>query len=272
MAKRSTPPPKRAANIPAADVPDAIAKLERRLRDFEGAKPEAHDGNLYDLFESLCHKLDGTLADVFGADTLDFDRWHVSRNEFSVGYIPFGGNSIPRHEYIEAFNGARATAISRLNAAIELLRERLEPAESGVAKVLRAYDGLELHADIAAAVNDLYHGGHYANAIEDAVKALNDRVRLRSGLPEDGATLMQRAFGGADPVLRFNDFADQFDKDEQQGFMMMFWGAVAGLRNPRAHKLIKDDPERALEFIAFVSLLAKLLDGATKRRLAGRTS
>ena len=54
------------------------------------------------------------------------------------------------------------------------------------------------------------------------------------------------------------------DEDEQQGFMMMFGGAVAGLRNPRAHKLIKDDPERALEFIAFVSLLAKLLDGAKK--------
>jgi hypothetical protein len=38
--------------------------------------------------------------------------------------------------------------------------------------------------------------------------------------------------------------------------MMMFSGAVAGLCNPRAHNLIKDDPERVLEFIAFVSLLA----------------
>ena len=45
--------------------------------------------------------------------------------------------------------------------------------------------------------------------------------------------------------------------------MMMFSGAVAGLRNPRAHSFIEDDPERALEFIAFVSLLAKLLDEAS---------
>jgi hypothetical protein len=37
-----------------------------------------------------------------------------------------------------------------------------------------------------------------------------------------------------------------------------------GLRNPRAHGFIKDDPERALEYIAFISLLAKLLDGAEK--------
>jgi hypothetical protein len=39
---------------------------------------------------------------------------------------------------------------------------------------------------------------------------------------------------------------------------------MAGFRNPRAHKFIEDDPERALECIAFVSLLAKLLDGAER--------
>ena len=46
--------------------------------------------------------------------------------------------------------------------------------------------------------------------------------------------------------------------------MMMFSGAVTGLRNPRAHKIINDDPEKALEFVAFISLLAKLADKATK--------
>ena len=46
--------------------------------------------------------------------------------------------------------------------------------------------------------------------------------------------------------------------------MMMLSGAVAGLRNPRAHRLIKDDAERALEFIAYISLLAKLVDEAQK--------
>ena len=46
----------------------------------------------------------------------------------------------------------------------------------------------------------------------------------------------------------------------------MLSGAVAGLRNPRAHRLTKDDPERALEFIAYVSLLAKLVDDATRRK------
>jgi uncharacterized protein (TIGR02391 family) len=68
------------------------------------------------------------------------------------------------------------------------------------------------------------------------------------------------AFSPNSPVLKFNALANQSDKDEQKGFMQMFAGAVSGLRNPRAHGFLKDDPERALEFIAFVSLLAKLLD------------
>jgi uncharacterized protein (TIGR02391 family) len=73
---------------------------------------------------------------------------------------------------------------------------------------------------------------------------------------------MQTAFSPKNPVLKFNKLASQSDIDEQQGFMFMFCGAVSGLRNPRAHGFIQDDPERALEFIAFVSLLAKLLGEA----------
>jgi uncharacterized protein (TIGR02391 family) len=73
---------------------------------------------------------------------------------------------------------------------------------------------------------------------------------------------MERAFSPNNPILKFNDVSDQSGRDEQKGFMMLFSGAVSGLRNPRAHGFIHDDAERALEFIAFVSLLAKLLDEA----------
>jgi uncharacterized protein (TIGR02391 family) len=131
-------------------------------------------------------------------------------------------------------------------------------------RVVQAYSNLALHPEIGEAANKLYLDGHYANAIEAAVKALNNLVRLRSGKELNGDNLMTTVFSPNNPILRFNDLEDQSDRDEQKGFMLMFAGAVAGLRNPRAHKLIKDDPERALEFIAFVSLLAKLLDGAKK--------
>ncbi|MCZ2500774.1 TIGR02391 family protein, partial [Xylophilus sp. Kf1] len=94
---------------------------------------------------------------------------------------------------------------------------------------------LDLHPEIARAASKLYKDGHYSSAVEHSVKALNGLVRLRSGLEHDGSTLMERAFNPSNPAIRFNALADQSDKDEQKGFMMMFSGAVAGLRNPRAH-------------------------------------
>lgn len=155
--------------------------------------------------------------------------------------------------------------IVKLKTLIETLEEQIEDEVPGEgARVLRAYNGLDIHPEIARAAPPLYRDGHYANAIEASVKALNGLVRLRSDLEQDGTTLMERAFSPSNPVLKFNALQDQSDKDEQKGFMQLFSGAVSGLRNPRAHGFIKDDPERALEFIAFVSLLAKLLDEAKR--------
>ena len=169
-------------------------------------------------------------------------------------------------EVLEAVGRNRERALALLRQEVVLLKEQLGDDEGGgtADRTIRAYSNLDLHPEIARAASGLYRDGHYANAIVDAVIALNGLVRMRSGAELDGTALMQTVFSPKSPVLRFNDLADQSDRDEQQGFMMMFSGAVAGLRNPRAHKLIKDDPERALEFVAYVSLLAKLLDGATK--------
>jgi hypothetical protein len=46
--------------------------------------------------------------------------------------------------------------------------------------------------------------------------------------------------------------------------MFLYAGAMLALRNPRAHELIQDDPKQALEYIGFLSLLAKLLDRARR--------
>ena len=73
------------------------------------------------------------------------------------------------------------------------------------------------------------------------MKALNLLVRLSSGLELDGMPL-QQAFSPKNPILKFNDLSNKSDEDEQTGFMMMFSGAVSGLRNPRAHGFINDDP------------------------------
>jgi uncharacterized protein (TIGR02391 family) len=76
---------------------------------------------------------------------------------------------------------------------------------------------------------------------------------------------MSTVFSKNDPVLAINDLADQTDRDEQEGIMHLFMGAILGLRNPRAHALFDDSAELALEYVALLSLLAKIVE-KTKRR------
>jgi uncharacterized protein (TIGR02391 family) len=231
-----------------------------RLEELQALKPEAI-ADFDTEGERISHKIEATLIDVFRQDTIEFDRYSIAPSLFTIWVT--GG--VPRGESLRWFRDALQSARSKLETAIEILEERLQDAApSGPLRALKAYEGLALHPQIEEAASGLFRDGRYANAILDAVKALNNLVRLRSGEESDGTQLMERVFAPKNPILRFNEFADQSDTDEQRGFMMMFSGAVAGLRNPRAHKFIEDDPERALEFIAFISLLAKLLDKAKK--------
>ena len=49
-----------------------------------------------------------------------------------------------------------------------------------------------------------------------------------------------------------------------RGMMYLYAGVMLAFRNPRAHGLINDDAEEALDIISFVSFLAKALDGAKR--------
>ena len=260
---RASSAPARPADLSAEQLHAGIPKLERRIADLDSIKPE-NISEFSSEASSVANRINARLLDIFGIDTIEYKTYEVSWS--SLVRMTIGGT--PRHLEVEAFERGVNSARRKLQTAIDVMRERLDDVSSGSesGRPLRAYEGLDLHPEISRAASDLYRDGHYANAIEDAVKAINALVRMRSGVELDGTALMQTVFSPKAPVLCFNDLQDQSDRDEQQGFMMMFAGAVAGLRNPRAHKLIKDDPERALEFIAFVSLLAKLLDGAKKTR------
>jgi uncharacterized protein (TIGR02391 family) len=246
------------AYISLADIPSAIRKLTRRLNQLEELPPINADTDLTGLANEIATKVNATIDDVFEEDTQEAKTFHISPFSF------LGGGSHPS-ERVRAFNKTLSRTIAMLKVAIEGLQEKSADAEGDATeRTLRTYQGLALHPEIARAASKLYQDGHYSNAVEDAVKALNNLVRLRSGLEYEGTTLMERAFNPTTPVIKFNDLSTQSDRDEQKGFMLMFSGAVSGLRNPRAHEFIHDDPERALEFIAFVSLLAKLLDEAKR--------
>lgn len=258
--KVSSPQP---ANLTNEQARAAIPRLRRRLDELSALKVEELTESTADnVLDDLDRRVDETMVNIYGPDTLDYHRYHIGGLDDSP--IIMGGGGPSWHERRGYIRSAVERAIGKLNSAISILTERLEDAgETAATRAITAYRGLDLHPEIARAASKLYSDGHYANAIEAAVKALNGLVRLRSGIDNlDGTTLMEKVFSPKTPVLKFNNLTSQSDLDEQKGFMQLFAGAVSGLRNPRAHGFIQDDPERALEFIAFVSLLAKLLDEA----------
>jgi len=245
MARPPQSRPRARATIETDRIPWAIKKLQRRLSELERLQQQPEEWLTDGASTLLSSNINAAIDEVFGQDTAD-------AADFSVNWTFFSANRMnpTQQDRLAAFSKGLVRASNGIRSAIERLEERQRDAnEDGSSTILRAYEGLELHPEIARAASDLYRDGHYSNAIRDAVIALNDLVRLRSGESKDGANLMEFVFNPNNPVLKFNALADESDRNEQLGFMKMLAGAVAGLRNPRAHSLIEDDAERALEFI-----------------------
>ncbi len=264
MTKRKNPEPVE-ANLSYQQMEVAIPKIDRRIADLDSFDVDSVNDRGDARIDALEKSLDALLVSVFGAGTVEYDRYHWQVTRLDTASINMM-HQTPIHEVREGLRRGIATAKAHLETIKKGFLEELGDAGlTSAGKTLKAYEGMELHLEIERAVGNLYRDGHYANAVEDATKALNALVRMRSGVEDkDGSALMEAVFSPKNPVLKFNKLADASDIDEQRGFMMMFAGAIAGLRNPRAHKIIKDDPEMALEFIAFVSLLAKLVDKSSK--------
>lgn len=261
--------PKRAepqsANLSLQQMELAIPKIDRRLVDLDTLDVNSVNDRSDSRINALEAQLDSLLVSIFGHGTVEYERykWTVTKLDTASVNMFYG---TPLDEVRDGLRQGIANSKAQLEAIkAGFLEELSDAGRTTTGKTLKAYEGLELHPAIERAAGKLFRDGHYANAVEDSVKALNALVRMNSGIDDkDGTALMEHVFSPKNPVLKFNSLSDSSEIDEQRGFMMMFSGAVAGLRNPRAHKIIKDDPEMALEFIAFISLLAKLADRTTK--------
>jgi uncharacterized protein (TIGR02391 family) len=126
---------------------------------------------------------------------------------------------------------------------------------------LALFDRIITHPRIRRTARRLYRDGYYALAVEESFKLINEAVKERSSLRDDGAGLMRSAFGPKNPVLALNDLRTESEVNEQLGYMDILAGCMTGIRNPRAHKAeYLDAPDRALEMIAWAQHLMLIID------------
>lgn len=137
---------------------------------------------------------------------------------------------------------------------------------SSIPKYIEIFTSLDLHPDIKRVTKQLFLDGHYSQAVFEAFKRVNNMVKEKSGRKDlDGSTLMTTVFSKNTPVLKLNSGTSQSDKDEQEGFMHLFQGAILGIRNPKGHdEIVQKDPFKTIEYICLASLLAKIVDSTSK--------
>ncbi len=243
-------------------IESGIRKLNRRLEEVKalaGGTMRFDDARV----DSATRNIKADLIDIFGRGSQEY-RAHGAH---SVGY-PTSNYGLSEGELQRDFLLGLPNAVLMLETLINRLGEKREDlAGDKTARVRASFEGLDLHPRITSACADLYRDRHYRNAVLDASLALQDYVKERSRCRNrDGADLMRYVFTPKNPIVAFNGLADETDRSEQEGMMHLFEGVMLALRNPRAHTLSDDSPEQALEYIAFLSLLAKKLEAANRVR------
>lgn len=257
--RKAQPAQPQPANLTPEQMRVAIQKLQRRIADLNAFNPGEIKFRFDPQIEALDTKLEDTIADIFGADTLEYERFRPSG--LDTAGINFAYET-PHFEVVAGLVLGKERALTNLRTIVELLDEKLaDGGETPASKARRAFGDLDLHPEVERASGQLFRDGHYANAVEDACKVLDMLVKLRAMRTDpSGTELMQLVFSQKNPILKFNEQQNDSEKSEQQGMMYLFAGAMLALRNPRAHGLVNDHPERAVEYLSFLSMLARSLD------------
>ena len=108
-----------------------------------------------------------------------------------------------------------------------------------------------------------YEAGHFREAVLNAVMAVFDLLRQRTGLDLDGTNLITESLSVQRPKLKMANLDTQSGRNIQVGFIDMLKGAYTGVRNPKAHSLATDlNAINAAQYLVFASLLARKISTA----------
>jgi uncharacterized protein (TIGR02391 family) len=262
LARVPPDPPVRPREFRTVDEIDrAIKKLERRIKDIEGLDVRSaveSDSGQDDVVESDVRE---TIREVFGTDSPEHREHQYIR--VWAGAMGIGMSKQAIIDAKERGKGQVATILRGLVARLAEKREELVDDTSP--NPTRYINQLGLHPRISGVTEELFRDGHYWEAVFAGAKALVNLVKEKSGKHElDGATLMRTVFSKQKPMLVINALANTTDEDEQEGMMHLFEGAVLAIRNPGGHAFPNGTPQRALEYIQLLSLLAYQVDESRK--------
>lgn len=241
------------------DKKEAIEFLEKSLEETSHLRRLRYDDEDFELWISK-------IKNVIKAG-LDQDDYETFDSAYSIS-IPMKGIQTEKRwlEFYQANITRRETAIKKIIQKHEILGIEKKSAakreqKDTVKLPIQLFDALQFHPKVVEASRKLFKDGHYRDAIYRAFVEVSNFVKRKAKSQLDGRKLMSTVFNPANPIIKLNPLETQTDKDEQEGFMYLFMGAIQGIRNPKAHEnIIQNNPYIALKLIGFASLLIQTID------------
>ncbi|MFF5090318.1 TIGR02391 family protein [Streptomyces niveus] len=199
-----------------------------------------------------------------------YEAWQLG---FDRGIRPFEGVSSlaeywDRRQRVLAPDSQAWPTMAIDASASPMVEESLGSASSMLAS---------LHPDVEIHAGELFRAGFLKQAVFAMCGRLEHRIQGLVDPVASGRALMHKAFAVPKmpvpqvPQLNPTRAKDDFTRvSEQEGYMFLFSGMMAALRNTGGHG---DYPvyseEEAYEALAFLSLLSRRLDLAAERKSAG---
>jgi uncharacterized protein (TIGR02391 family) len=130
--------------------------------------------------------------------------------------------------------------------------------------LIAIFDRLDLHEALNDDVAEMFRDGHFNEAVRKALERFEKYIQdIIDDHKTIGKQLMAKAFNAKSPMIPINPMKTGNDQSEQEGFMHLTMGAMAGLRNLYSHGDVKQmSAIDAIERLAFVSLLFKRVQKA----------
>ena len=122
---------------------------------------------------------------------------------------------------------------------------------------------IDLHPALHGDVIQLFKDGHLNDSVRKSLERFEKKIQDQLGDSDVGKSLMAKAFNHQNGSIRINDGTHHNDQSEQEGFMHLTMGAMAGMRNIYSHGDVDTiAPMDAFERLCFVSLLFNRVDAA----------
>lgn len=237
---------------------EVLNSYSQRLEQLSASFRRAQSGGFYlsNEDEALSMQTIQELIDLFNDN--------IRNNPYSVRVAGIANEWI--NGYPERVSPKCIQELSSLVLAVKARAERTPEIVKGHQPAQPSIDSHWplLHPTVVALGKPRMDAGHYADAVESCLKELNTSVKLKhqqaTGQELDGVDLMRKAFKLDAPSIVLAPLVDETGKNIQRGYLDLFAGAMAGVRNPKAHGNIQITKERAIHFLFLASLLFFKLD------------